>query len=507
MDLVDKETLSDNEFGEKLLGEEWEKLTAKIVTQDDRIISQMGKPQGLGGSRKRKRFEARRLQATRLKFILSWVAAFNSGSETVMEQFISNWIKPDVIFREQYIHYVPHTLVYREVHSTRLLFQYLMTILRAFPDALYTSPQQTLKTKRDGGAYVIATFRIIGSYTFRLLTTNATCKVSQFLTQANPLHSAINNDHLLNRSQFRSMLRGQQGLAPCYVSSFPAVYHTKPIEYDVFNGVLVPKGESSELQLTLPPPQHSPKPISTAMGTNVDYFDDEAVFQDMVSVLLAPDDADDGVNCTVDVISSAKRCYVERVSSNESTSKEEELDPVVSSETLTGDDNEEESSVSSSHYVSSGTSSQVSQSSPRLSPNVTKYDESKVRHAEQDVLNQRDMGAKALREAFRQLPRQADSCTPVVPSPVFSNIADPTDDATLPGSSSPVMLPSLNSRPNTVSPYDFVKVSTPFTQFFTLDKLPQVYPVDVSQTFVVYFESGSDQVHRIDVYKRDSHIL
>lgn len=510
----------------------WADLAQKVAHEEQIVIDQIGKPQVRSKTRKRRRDEAKKLEETRLKFIDSWVAAFNSGSPAILDQFITHWMRPNIVFREQYIHFVPHALIYREIHTTRLLYQYLLAIFKAIPDALYTTYHQTLKTRRDGSAYVIATLRVVGSYTFRLLTTNASSHMSQLVSKPNPLHSAINNDHLLNRSHFRSLFRGQQGPAPFFVSSFPAVYHSNPVEYDAYNGVLVPRDGNTTQLLSLPPcsvPQRdetSSSNAASAMSTTasadvVGYFDDEALFQEMFSALLAPaDEQDDGMVSDGD---EEDRNRLKRMAITENLASDREDTTTSSQSSVSGFS--DKSPITSLHFSSKVHTSITSSPSAALFPavslplspsaplTVTLNSGDMLQQAQRDVLSQRSLAANTLRAALRLVPPPSDgegnvpvnstqsphSSSSSISSTVDPHTASPTSfSATF----SPLNLHSTN-LPKAASPHDFVKVTTPYTQFFALERLPQIGKIDVAQTFLVFFEAGSDQAHRIDVYKKD----
>lgn len=544
-------------------------LAAELLSEEDRIIARMGRPHGevRFESRKRRRrrqYEAKVLQANRLKFMENWSVAIGSGSAKVIEELFNQWIKPDVVYREQFIHFVGQTLLYREIHSTRLLFQYMMTLLRAFPDVVQLDFQQTLKTKRDGSAYAIATYRIVGSYTFRLLTTNASCQAPQFLTQTNPLRSVITSDHLLNRTHLKAFLRGQKKFTSSYVSSFPAVYHTYPVEYDVLNGVLIPKGEMKSEPLRLPPfipfPKPPDEPSSTDMGITplkLPKFDDEDIFEDIFTALL-----DDGEEEEEDEGDQSDDDYLYTGSQTLSLQSRNDLPPA------------------SKRFMQKIDHAYQSPSPVRIFPNpnsapqslfspISKHGENsrEVLSAQRDVLDKEQLAFNTLRSALTLLPHSTSEDSSHSSSSDRSSTASIKSKKVLKKKSKPSSLnlstsafaesatdvksiteeeyededgdlntglqslppdnlsflpfgshlngpfpssssASTNQQASSVSPQpplsilDFIKVSTPYTQFFAMERLPRQYPVHLSQTYVVHFEPSCDRVHRIEVYKK-----
>lgn len=507
----------------------WKSIADHVIMQDNQMLGAMGHPQGRKKSRKRHRQEAKRLHENRMKFLDSWVAAFNSGSSKAMEQFMMTWLKPDVVYREQLIHFVPQTLLYREIHSSRLLFQYTMALMASIPDVVYVNMQQSLKTKRDGRAYVISTVRVVGNYTFRLLTTNASSNVSQFLTQANPLRAVINNDHLLNRALFKSLLRGQQQCPSYYVSSIPAVYHPFPVEYDAVNGVLISRGLAGIQRILLPAFEGYENAASSLTKSSIYSvnesdlvnFDDEDLFQQLYQALLAPDDED--VDDDAGNVSDDEQMPDKRVVLLEDGDRD-----LVMSNSSSSSDSIATSSLPHNAYtpqrIAPSTLSATRPPSwlpPTADSTVARSEEDALRDAQRNVVHDQQRAADTLRKALTLIPPPSTtSDQSALPAPNIkattarSTNNTPREERTRPSSSfnntgnvaagvsSIHNLPDINPTPQPLSIYDFIKVSTPYTQFFALEKLPRQYRLDFHQTMILYFAMGSDQVHRIDVYKK-----
>lgn len=564
--------------GNALPGTNWQNMANNVSSTDQEYIKQIGRPFNHIIRKRRRKSEAKILQGNRLKFIPNWITAFNSGSPKVMEHFMLHWVKQNVVFREQFVHYLPQSLLYREIHSSRLLYQYLMTILRAIPDAMYLENHQTLKTKRDGSAYVIATIRIVGHFSFRLLTTNATSQVSQFLTQANPLRAVLNNDHLLNRTHFKTFLRNQnrREQSSLYVSSFPAVYHKYPVEYDVYNGVLLPKGDkrlapplrlanhfddAKMVSLLAAPQSNVRENEAVPYADDFGFLDNEEAFEEMFTELMAAEDEEDmgsdfeledndgslhvSKRFSLDLDPSVNNKIGDYSSQDSlgSTSSKEEKNPSESSTTA-------QSSASSlvslryqqveqrpSQFQHMGqpqllNQAQVPSRSPIIFPiaPTLSNSERECLLAQQTAIEEQQMATNVIRAALTMVPAVKE-IAPSMSSSVSrntsrtflssanstsgssTNTTEPdqhesaSDSGSISSSSpSPLLSPNPPPPPPLTSPLpcisDLIKVSTPFTQFFALEELPFHIPVDASQTFVAYFEAGSDQVHRIDVFKK-----
>lgn len=441
--------------------------------------------------RKRRRRQDEVLEENRKKFMNNFATAYNSGSDRVMEKFIYQWCKPDIIYREQFVHFVPNSVIYREVHGSRLFFQYLAATIAAIPDCVFIDEGHVLKSKRDGSAYVVSTVRYVGQYTFRIVMTNCTHQVKGFLTRVNPMRSVMDSARLFNRVHFKSFFKESQQFSNMLSSAFPPVYHTEPVQF-VGNFALAPKRligsapaalETDETVVTIP---H----LETYGGVDLNststvfprpsIFDEDDFFVDIFTALMAEEEEasrdeseQEGSQASTDYHTAKKRPALEATLSKESiTSSTEDVDSVSCAQSEDGKPIQSQTLTTSS--LQNAEDASESDDVSRLSPvdlHIDTLDSNGTNKATSD-----------------------DQRVEVSPTSSASNPTTPS------GTASSSAKPSL---PTLLTP-DLVKVSTPYSQFFLLERFPRAIPFDFSFTYIAYYEPGSDQVGRLDVYKKDN---
>lgn len=568
----------------------------RLREEDEKFLQNVGRPYGVlppPDSRKRcRRDEAKFLEANRLKFFQVYADAINSGSATILEEVLNRWCRPDVHYREQYTHNVSDTLIFREIESSRLLFQYLSMLQRAIPDCAMTDYQQTLKTRRDGSAYAMAKFRFVGNFTFNILMTNATYHVRQFLTHANPLKSVLDEDHLLNRIAFRQA-SPMFNMPSAFVSAYPAVFHPVPMqltssrtlvsyaashpisssysaddfdlsdaENEEFMRLLLEHIADTQVEEVRIPDALSHYPVNPVVQ-QLYLLDDKqfmsrereteedglGMFEDVFQALVEPET---NSSASVDDFGGAvgKRqrritetdvqLAVESIWSEQSASwMQPEARPLpcgagkavvevnqqiksfqntcsISSDNLCSSERfrekqNEQLSISHSHLLnteaqcspthslscSSTSSSQSFPPSP-VELSIPEYAPMNISLSD----SSRDDGTGDGSAETVHL-SQTKVCSPhenLLNIHHISSSSSPVNSKSLSRSGSSSTAPSPTAPPPIAS---MVKVSTPFTQFFVLEPFPKPIVVDVTLSYIAYFEAGSDLVHRLDVYKKD----
>lgn len=199
---------NEDESLDDVLGEDFNSLAQKLPQKDQELRLKMGIPPngsateechadepGPRSKRRRRNEDAKLLEAQRRKFFDSFVASCNSGSEELIYEMVKTFCVPQCIYREQYVHFVSDSLIYRELPSARHIAMYMHKMTVAIPDMVMIMQSQKMKTRRDGSAYMMARIRFRGSYTYRIFMTNWNTDVRQFLRHAKPLKPMVPISH------------------------------------------------------------------------------------------------------------------------------------------------------------------------------------------------------------------------------------------------------------------------------------------------------------------------
>lgn len=560
----------DDEGDENLLGMgNFTFEQEKIMNHDQKLIDAIGLPYGPRRqvTRKRQRAQdAETLRQHRLKFFPNFLLAYNSGSERALEHYFAHWCKPDIIFREQYVHFVYDTLIYREIQSSRLLFQFYRIVMNCCPDSMFSNMRQVLKTRPDGSAYAVARLKFLGKYTFRMLMTNCSIKVKQFLTQANAMRAVFDNDRLLNRQYFRAFLREShiRSREHVFLTSFPPVYHTLPLIYDSSKGCLVVVNSPDSYQRLL-------NNYHTAeWRPPMNLFPKTALVNDVFSPLsILPPSDDNGLSFTSNTwistpptasadedqvfkdICAALTAYHEEFDSSGTEDLDDILaDDIVDQPTLDEENAASDGIVDAPHKriklnAHGLRSSNIEDIRPRdLSHESEKSDRTSfdssggledfpwpaTQDVEQTPWDKAVDNALYVPSAYDIPPMQADSAVGdahgyasvsssssvsgndhSVDNDDFQQIASLGNEGCSESSSSnSSIVPQENEQDfrlrqaqQNLGTADYVRVASPFSQFFKLEQFSRSMNFDLEITLIAYFQPGSDQPHRLDNYKRD----
>lgn len=233
----------------------------------------------VGGDRppRKKPSKRRRLSVEhddqRTNYLEDIVNVLNVNDEELLHDLIFRFCSPECVYLERYFESIPVLPAYREMTGPDQIFNYLMHIYKAIPDALVVNNGSKLYERTDGTSYLIGRLKFSGIGFYHVRATEVTHSSSRFLSKWSPF-AGIYETSASNSSK----------LARTSVSASSSSSQIATLHSAVSDPILATNNQAITTQMT--------GDNSNMMVQETTELDDDLLFQHILSLQQEEDDGD-----------------------------------------------------------------------------------------------------------------------------------------------------------------------------------------------------------------------